>query len=143
MRGGSKKKTGGTRVGGGSWYFGKKQAGKVCRKVERRGGVLPRVISERRRGKKKRKKKGKIERERRKKRGGRVKEGRNGGPGVNATAASINVTSVITGNLREGLLVRQYAYLAIGSERRRERGKEEEGEGIQYKGSKEVAVWNG
>lgn len=62
------------------------------------------------------------ERERRKRRGGRVKEGRNGGPGVNATAASINVTSVITGNLREGLLVRQYAYLAIGSERRGERG---------------------
>lgn len=35
--------------------------------------------------------------------------GRNGGSDVNATAASINVTSVITGNLREGLLVRQYA----------------------------------
>ncbi|KAF7406570.1 hypothetical protein HZH68_005939 [Vespula germanica] len=29
------------------------------------------------------------------------------------TAASINVTSVITGNLREGLLVRQLAYSAI------------------------------
>lgn len=99
-----KKKTGGTRVGGGSWLFGEKQAGKVCRKVERRGGV----ISERRGGKEKEKKD--RERERR---GGRVKEGRNGGPGVNATAASINVTSVITGNLREGLLVRQYAYLAV------------------------------
>lgn len=39
--------------------------------------------------------------------------GRNGGSDVNATAASINVTSVITCNLREGLLVRQYAYLGI------------------------------
>lgn len=54
-----KKKTGGTRMGGGSWFFGEKQAGKVCRKVERRGGV----ISERRGGKEKEKKDRERERE--------------------------------------------------------------------------------
>ena len=44
------------------------------------------------------------------------------GPDVNTTAASINVTSVITGNLREGLLVRQYAHTWV-FERRAEPGR--------------------
>lgn len=149
-------------VGGGDLVLAK-TGRKVCRKLKGRvklvGGVLRGVIC---RGTARAR-----ERERESsglgwKRGraggahGREKgeEGRNGGSDVNTTAASINVTSVITGNLREGLLVRQYAYTWV-FERRTEAGARSKGIGRESnrggrggeegrtRGSARVAEWYG